>query len=1415
MATTDVTTASTTRVTIAAADVLSVSSTGSIITSNGTNIVTWSLAAASTTAATITNAGAIQNTGGRGLTTSGTATVAQTLNVTNTGSFLGSVDAMQIGGGLAGGTFAVDNSGTMTGTSGKGINVQEYGNLGSYSLFNRTGATITGTTDALRVGTKLSTPLTFAGTITIDNSGTIKAIGTGSSNGQAIDLGDLVSSTGTVTITNRSTGLLQSADSDAVTAAAGTTIYNYGTIEAKLAAGSTSKNNGIDFKGNAGGSITNFVNATITGAHHGITNSVAAGQTYAPALLIRNDGTINGQLGSGINLDTAPGTVTTIDNDANGTIVGHAGGSTDGDGIDVDGLVVITNSGLIEALGTATSFVAPDTAPPTSEAIAVGGGTITNDAGATIHSVQRAITVDDSSGGNAFGKTTITNHGTITGDGGQAIRIVSTTADVIANAGTINGSVTTGNGNVTLNNAGTINGAVTTGNGDDVLTDTGTITGAIATGLGNDRLTLGSVHVGAVDLGGGTDAVVVTAGSHAVLDGAVVGVETVTLSANATLELASTLGGSGIVFSDASAQALVVGNGALAAGDLADVLTGLGIGDTIAVAGIGTATQATLGADNLLTVSGGTATATFHLAAGEDHSGQRFHVASDGAGGTVVSVVANSAAVAASATVDGTEDTGLQGTVSATDADNDNLTFALGTGPAHGVLTFHADGTYAYTPDDNYFGADSFTFTANDGTHDSAAATITLALDAVNDNPALTGSKATLARGSEDIAYTVTKASLLTGFSDADGETLSVSNLSASHGTVTDNGDGTFTITNDADFNGPVSLSYIVTDGAGGQVNGRLGFSIAAVNDAPELTGVQASLAHATGGTAYVLSASDLLAGFADADGDALAVAGLAATSSSVIDNLDGTFTIIPAPGFAGAIALTYAVIDGKGGSTPTSQALLVDAPANVAPVLTGAKAVLAHGTEDTAYTVSVASLLAGFSDANGDAMMVASLAVPGGSAVDNLDGTYTVMPGANVNGPVTLSYTVSDGKGGLTGASTSFIVDATNDAPVLSGPKTALPRATGGTDYILTSAALTAGFTDVDGDTLSVTGLAASAGTVAVNADGTFTLTTARSFGGTITLSYTVIDGHGGTIGASNRVSVDSAAVYIGTAKANVFVAPTDADWTVSGQGGIDTLTTRNGNDIIDGGLGNDRISAGGGDDLILVGAKGGTDKVDGGAGNDTLKATAANAVFLASAITNIETISGNGFKNVVLNGTTQNDVLDFSAIALDGIDAIHGLNGADTISGSASNDQIYGDRGNDVLRGGIGNDTLRGGADNDLLFGGAGTDKLIGGLGADTFVFTALSDSVIGANADRIQDFASKADHIDLSGIDANVALAGDQSFVFIGKAAFTQLGQLRLGVDQGHVVLFGNVTGDLRPDFEIIFDVRGTIVEGDMIL
>ncbi|MFM2054201.1 MAG: hypothetical protein RL456_2238, partial [Pseudomonadota bacterium] len=392
-------------------------------------------------------------------------------------------------------------------------------------------------------------------------------------------------------------------------------------------------------------------------------------------------------------------------------------------------------------------------------------------------------------------------------------------------------------------------------------------------------------------------------------------------------------------------------------------------------------------------------------------------------------------------------------------------------------------------------------------------------LDLTNDAP--TGSAtATLDAGTEDTAYVVSAATLLQGYADPDGDPLSVSDLTADFGTVEVlNGGAAFRITPAANHTGPVVLSYDVTDGQGGATAASRTFTLAAVNDAPAGS-PSATLPSSPRDTVVVIAEADLVAGHTDAEGGALSVAGLSASPASVERVVDGvtgavSFRITPQAGHTGPVTLDYRVVDAQGGSTAATQSFQVTA-VNHAPTLTGARTALAGGTEDTGYALSLADLLQGITDADGDTLSIASISADHGTVSGPVAGVYTVTPSADHTGPVVVSYTVTDGTATLA-ATRTFTLAAVNDAP--SGAASAtLAAAVEDRAVVIGRADLLRGFTDAEGDVLSVSGLAAtrpdgsSAGTLATNPDGSWTFTPAANYHGQVNLSYTVSDGRGGS---------------------------------------------------------------------------------------------------------------------------------------------------------------------------------------------------------------------------------------------------------------------------------------------------------------
>lgn len=267
----------------------------------------------------------------------------------------------------------------------------------------------------------------------------------------------------------------------------GSTLYNYGTIEAVgnfitgVDTDADTSNDGFEIGDmqairvdEDGGTVHNYSTGVIRGGKHGISIDDSASNT---TIVNELGGTIMGLNGSGVGSDATSG-VTTVTN--YGTITGtfnDAYDFGDGDGVDIDTEGAIYNYGTIEALGSKGTKPG-EASPSTSEGIAFGGGTIVNgtflNTDALISGADNGILIDDSEGAAAFLATDITNYGTIEGLDGYAIRMVGAWNDTVSNYGAITGtnavSVELGDGDDTFNMlGGSVTGTVDGGAGSDTL----------------------------------------------------------------------------------------------------------------------------------------------------------------------------------------------------------------------------------------------------------------------------------------------------------------------------------------------------------------------------------------------------------------------------------------------------------------------------------------------------------------------------------------------------------------------------------------------------------------------------------------------------------------------------------------------------------------------------------------------------------------------------------------------------------------------------------------------------------------------------------------------------------------------------------------------------------------------------------
>lgn len=469
-------------------------------------------------------------------------------------------------------------------------------------------------------------------------------------------------------------------------------------------------------------------------------------------------------------------------------------------------------------------------------------------------------------------------------------------------------------------------------------------------------------------------------------------------------------------------------NGAVSAGTLTDGRTislndvgGVNSG-TVRVAGFGsTITGAgTLFKVAFTAVGAGTSTSTISnvsFQAGNPSYGLR-------TGTTTVTINQAPVAVAGMLTVaeDGSGDVTLTGT----DGDGDTLTFTIASQPANGTLA-QAGAVVTYTPNADYNGADSFTFTVNDGTDTSAAATVSITVTAVNDAPVAAAGTATTV---EDTAVDFTMSA-----TDVDGDALTFSATNGANGTVSVSG-STATYTPNADFNGTDSFTYTANDGTVDSAPATVTVTITAANDAPVVA--NATLSVDEDGSA------DLTLTATDAEGDAVTFAvGNPANGTATLNGAVVTYT--PNADFNGTDTFTYTANDGTSDSAAATVTVTVN-PVNDAPVFTAAMVDTMVPEDGGLVNFNYVA-----TDVDGDALTYSISGAPASATFDTATGAFSFDPFGNA-GVYTITASVTDGTVSVDTAPATLTVYMVNSRyAVLAGVHEVGPVATPGSGSIWT----------------------------------------------------------------------------------------------------------------------------------------------------------------------------------------------------------------------------------------------------------------------------------------------------------------------------------------------------------------------------
>ena len=500
-------------------------------------------------------------------------------------------------------------------------------------------------------------------------------------------------------------------------------------------------------------------------------------------------------------------------------------------------------------------------------------------------------------------------------------------------------------------------------------------------------------------------------------------------------------------------------------------------------------------------------------------------------------------------TIAAVEDTPFVGSVAGNDSlsgDGGNV-FArvAASGPAHGGILFNANGTFIYTPDANYNGPDSFSYSISDANGDVSTALVSIGVASVNDVPtAVADSVAAV----EDTPFVGSVAGNDQLSGDGGNVFALVPASGPANGGIVFNGNGTFTYTPNANFNGPDSFSYSITDANGDVSTALVSIGVASVNDVPTAV---ADFVAAVEDTPFVgsVAGNDTLSG--DGGNVFSLVGGSGPTHGGIVFNADGTFTYTPSANYNGPDAFSYSITDANG---DVSTALVSVGVASVNDVPTAVADSVA-ATEDTPFVGSVA----GNDTLSGDGGNVFSLVGDSGPThggiVFNTNGTFTYTPSANYNGPDAFSYAITDANGDVSTALVTIGVAAVNDVPTAVADSVAAVEDTPFVGSV-------AGNDMLSGDGGNVFSLVGGSGPthggIVFNSDGTFTYTPSANYNGADSFSYSLTDANGDvstalvTVGVASVNDVPTAvADSVAAVEDTPFVGSVAANDTLSGDGG------------------------------------------------------------------------------------------------------------------------------------------------------------------------------------------------------------------------------------------------------------------------
>ncbi|MEW8109684.1 MAG: retention module-containing protein [Candidatus Thiodiazotropha endolucinida] len=367
------------------------------------------------------------------------------------------------------------------------------------------------------------------------------------------------------------------------------------------------------------------------------------------------------------------------------------------------------------------------------------------------------------------------------------------------------------------------------------------------------------------------------------------------------------------------------------------------------------------------------------------------------------------------------EDTSVSGLVMATDVDGDALVYTQNSDPSHGTAVVNPDGSYTYTPDQDYNGNDSFEVLVDDGNGGTAISTVYIIITPVQDPSLITAGSGSV---TED---TILSTSGQLAISDVDGPQDEAfnpqNNVAGAHGTFSIDGNGNwqYNLNNSdpavqaLDTGERITEVFTVTGVDGTSSSVTVIINGVNENSPPTALNDSVSTSEDIPVTVYVLGNDS------DPDADPLNVTGFTQPANGTVTQLsNGTFEYTPDPNFFGIDAFTYTITDGVTGSDTARVTV------NVGGVAESPTAADDSGASPVLGAPIIVDVLSNDSDPDGNldpsSVQIVGSANPGDPLAVPGEGTWTVNPTTGAimftpesgfnNDPTPIDYIVSDNEG-------------------------------------------------------------------------------------------------------------------------------------------------------------------------------------------------------------------------------------------------------------------------------------------------------------------------------------------------------------------------------------------------------------------